>query len=95
MSDSAGIPSPLWSRQIIWGSHRLSYGVIKPSANAWQSGVLWGAAKTLVSDGDNIVWGTMSDGDNIVWGTAADGDNIVWGTANVANTVWPIFKGGM
>jgi serine protease AprX len=53
--------------------------------------IVWGTA----SDGDNIVWGTMSDGDNIVWGTAADGDNIVWGTANVANTVWPIFKGGM
>ena len=53
--------------------------------------IVWGTA----ADGDNIVWGTMSDGDNIVWGTAADGDNIVWGTANVTNTVWPIFKGGM
>ena len=59
----------VWSRRIIWGSHRLSHGVIKPSANAWKTGVLWGAAKTLASDGDNIVWGTMSDGDNIVWGT--------------------------
>ena len=53
--------------------------------------IVWGTA----TDGDNIVWGTAADGDNIVWGTAADGDNIVWGTANVANTVWPIFKGGM
>jgi serine protease AprX len=52
--------------------------------------IVWGTA----ADGDNIVWGTMSDGDNIVWGTFADGDNIVWGTANVANTVWPILKGG-
>jgi hypothetical protein len=84
----------------------LQGGVIDPTANAWRLGVQWGWAKTnatdgdnivwgTASDGDNIVWGTMSDGDNIVWGTAADGDNIVWGTANVANTVWPIFKGGM
>jgi serine protease AprX len=78
----------VWSRRIIWGSHRLSHGVIKPTANAWTTGVLWGAAKTLVSDGDNIVWGTMSDGDNIVWGTS-DGDNIVWGTAaDGDNIVW-------
>jgi serine protease AprX len=78
----------VWSRRIIWGSHRLSHGFIKPSANAWQTGVLWGAARTLGSDGDNIVWGTMSDGDNIVWGTA-DGDNIVWGTASDGdNIVW-------
>src|SRR5580765_94136 len=88
----------VWSRRIIWGSHRLAHGVIKPSANAWKNGVLWGAAKPLASDGDNIVWGTMSDGDNIVWGTAdgdnivwgtaADGDNIVWGTADGDNIVW-------
>jgi hypothetical protein len=88
----------VWSRRIIWGSHRLNHGDIKPSANAWKTGVLWGAAKTLVTDGDNIVWGTMSDGDNIVWGTAdgdnivwgtaADGDNIVWGTADGDNIVW-------
>jgi hypothetical protein len=88
----------VWSRRIIWGSHRLSHGIIKPSANAWKNGVLWGGAKPLASDGDNIVWGTMSDGDNIVWGTAdgdnivwgtaSDGDNIVWGTADGDNIVW-------
>jgi serine protease AprX len=96
-----GDPMPIqrvWSRRIIWGSHRLSHGIIKPSANAWKNGVLWGGAKPLASDGDNIVWGTMSDGDNIVWGTAdgdnivwgtaSDGDNIVWGTADGDNIVW-------
>jgi len=51
--------------------------------------IVWGTAV----DGDNIVWGTAADGDNIVWGTAGGADNIVWGTANVANTVWPIFRG--
>jgi len=80
----------VWSKQIIWGSHRLSGGVINPSANAWTTSVVWGAARTLVTDGDNIVWGTMAlDGDNIVWGTATDGDNIVWGTvADGDNIVW-------
>ncbi|MGB7217212.1 MAG: S8 family peptidase, partial [Vicinamibacterales bacterium] len=37
---------PAWSRQIIWGNHRLSHGVLSPSANAWRLGVSWGAAKT-------------------------------------------------
>jgi serine protease AprX len=80
-----------WSHAIIWGNHRLSHGLIKPTANAWKNGVVWGVAKTLATDGDNIVWGTATDGDNIVWGTdcgGADCDNIVWGTADGDNIVW-------
>ena len=77
----------MWSRQIIWGNHRLSGGALVPSANAWSLRTTWGVAST--ADGDNIVWGTVADGDNIVWGTAADGDNIVWGTAvDGDNIVW-------
>ena len=71
----------MWSRQIIWGDHRIKGGVIKPAANAWASSVVWG---TLADDqGENIVWGTLcaDDCENIVWGTAADElENIVWGT---------------
>jgi serine protease AprX len=79
----------VWSRQVLWGSHRLTEGFIKPTANAWANNIVWGTARTLGSDGDNIVWGTMSDGDNIVWGTMSDGDNIVWGTAaDGDNIVW-------
>jgi serine protease AprX len=79
----------VWSRQIIWGSHRLRKGVIKPNANAWANSVVWGAARTMGDLGDNIVWGTVApDGDNIVWGTAL-GDNIVWGTTFLGdNIVW-------
>ena len=76
----------VWSRQINWGSHRLT-GFILPSANAWATNIVWGTAKTLGSDGDNIVWGTAADGDNIVWGTA-DGDNIVWGTSADTDVTW-------
>jgi serine protease AprX len=81
----------IWSRQLLWGNHRLKGGVINPSANAWATNVVWGAAKKL-DTGDNIVWGTVDNGDNIVWGTAA-GDNIVWGASVVStvagdNVVW-------
>jgi serine protease AprX len=80
----------VWSKQIIWGSHRLTGGLILPNANAWGNNVVWGSARTQVSLGDNIVWGTMAlDGDNIVWGSTSLGDNIVWGTMiNGDNIVW-------
>jgi len=80
----------VWSRQILWGSHRLTGGIMKPSANAWSNTVVWGSAKTMADSGDNIVWGSMAlDGDNIVWGSADSGDNIVWGTAWAGdNIVW-------
>ena len=78
----------VWSQQVIWGNHRLSGGYLNPLANAWANNIVWGTAKTLVTDGDNIVWGTVCAAcDNIVWGTAdASGDNIVWGTS--VNLVW-------
>src|SRR4051812_36252910 len=89
----------VWSRQIIWGSHRLSSGIMNPTANAWANNITWGAARTMGLSGDNVVWGTMaadgdnvvwgtSSGDNVVWGTAFDGDNVVWGTASGDNVVW-------
>jgi len=81
----------VWSRQIIWGNHRLTGGYINPQANAWGDNIVWGTAKTMAAGGDNIVWGTECIGgcDNIVWGTADDnGDNIVWGTSFDDNIVW-------
>jgi serine protease AprX len=91
----------MWSRQVIWGNHRIKGGVLKPAANAWAANIVWG---TLADDaGENIVWGTLcaDDCENIVWGTAADelenivwgtvddGENIVWGTADDGeNIVW-------
>jgi serine protease AprX len=80
----------LWSRQVIWGNHRIKGGVLKPAANAWASNIVWG---TLADEqGENIVWGTLcaDDCENIVWGTAADElENIVWGTVDAGeNIVW-------
>src|SRR5260221_39406 len=64
----------MWSKQIIWGSHRLTGGTLNPLASAFRTSTTWGAAKNDSSD--NIVWGTYGD-DNIVWGTSGDDDNIV------------------
>ena len=84
------IPSA-WGRQVIWGNHRITGGVIRPNANAYQLGTTWGSA--FDGDGDNIVWGTLLDGDNLVWGTAdlLSADNLVWGTVRDLagdNLVW-------
>jgi serine protease AprX len=84
----------VWSRQILWGNHRLTGGVIKPTGNAWGANVVWGTAKTLGSTGDNVVWGTMASGDNVVWGTSS-GDNVVWGTSfSGDNVVWGTMASG-
>jgi serine protease AprX len=87
----ARMPSQtVWSRQILWGNQRIAGGYISPFANAWATGVIWGAARSL-DDIDNIVWGTECGAgcDNIVWGTHdANGDNIVWGTDGDDNIVW-------
>jgi serine protease AprX len=102
----AGQPYPHpseWSQALNWGNHRIKNGVIKPNANAWKLGVVWGAPQTAT--GQNIVWGTLCKNscnsqawsaadseDNIVWGTAsAEEDNIVWGTfaaLDEDNIVW-------
>ncbi len=81
----------VWSKQIIWGNHRISGGYLNPRGNAWSTQIVWGAAHGLDGELDNIVWGTEcgESCDNIVWGTGdADGDNIVWGTDGDDNIVW-------
>ncbi|HXG57152.1 MAG TPA: S8 family peptidase [Vicinamibacterales bacterium] len=53
-------PSP-WSREIIWGGHRVRGGVLTAGATAWRPEVVWGASTT--AEGDDIVWGTSLDGE--------------------------------
>jgi serine protease AprX len=83
----------VWSRQVIWGNHRLTGGVISPTANAWGTNVVWGVAKTMGMTGDNVVWGTMANGDNVVWGVSS-GDNVVWGVSSGDNVVWGVSFSG-
>jgi serine protease AprX len=84
-----------WSKQLLWGNHRISKGVIKPNAPAWKLGVVWGAAKSLT--GANIVWGTYcsEECDNVVWGTTDGLANVAWPTASADedNMVWGTYAG--
>ena len=87
--------SSAWSKRIIWGNRRISGGVVRPNANAFELGTVWGSA--IDATGDNIVWGTLlSDDDNIVWGTVDLLDNIVWGTLDASgdNIVWGTLRDG-
>ena len=92
-----------WSKQIIWGNHRLSGGAIRPNANAFNRLTTWGAPVdndgdaivwgTLLNAGENLVWGTVDslNEENLVWGTVLDaaGENLVWGTSvENENLVW-------
>jgi serine protease AprX len=87
-------PTP-WSRQLIWGTHRISGGLLTPTANAWTTSVTWG--DTATASGERIAWGTVCGAscENIVWGTTAACDpaidptceNIVWGTTSACNPV--------
>ena len=95
-----------WSREIIWGNHRLSGGAPLPSGNAWATNVTWGTALTLGSTGDPITWGakcgacdnivlTANADPNVVWGTEFDAlQNVVWGTSWDQNVVWGTDCGG-
>ncbi|MBM3728667.1 MAG: hypothetical protein FJW40_24980 [Acidobacteria bacterium] len=67
----------VWSRQIIWGNHRITGGYMVPHRNAWLNTTIWGSARTLGDDGDNIVWGTNAD-DDVTWGSSADEDVVVY-----------------
>ena len=49
--------SATWSRQLIWGNHRISGGRLTPTAIAWGSDVLWGAPSR--SDGTPVSWGVL------------------------------------
>ncbi len=92
------IPSSwLWSKQINWGNHKVTGGVIKPNGSAWAQTIVWGTLddENIVwgtqcgNDCENIVWGTIDDVENIVWGTIDEGENIVWGTSDDGeNIVW-------
>jgi serine protease AprX len=85
--------SATWGKAIVWGNHRLTGGLMKPSANAWTVGTQWGALQA--PSGYRVVWGTSDSDDNIIWGTSDSEDNIVWGTDfSDDNIVWGTECGG-
>jgi serine protease AprX len=84
MADPIAGETAEWSRHLIWGNYRLSGGVPLPGANAWTTGLTWGAL--AAPDGQRVVWGAESL-DNIVWSLVDD--NIVW-SLDDENIVWSL-----
>ena len=89
--------APEWSRQIIWANHQVSGGNLIATANAWASGVTWGAATT--ANAELVTWGLLSSRSEwgVVgsewssWGASCSGtdcDRVVWGSEQSVNVVW-------
>jgi serine protease AprX len=90
-----------WSRQLLWGNHRIQGGVLTPTANAWGSTVGWGAATTAA--GEPVSWGVRCDADCSHpsferWGTTCvtlDCTVVIWGDIMADNVVWGWTCGGL
>jgi serine protease AprX len=90
-------PSPTeWSRQIIWGNYQVQGGDLIATANAWGTGVQWGAS----TNADELVtWGLVCVGTECgvdgsgwnSWGASCSPtscDTILWGSGQAVNVVW-------
>jgi len=87
--------SATWSRQLLWGNHRIRGGLLTPTANAWGTDVPWGAASG--ADGTPVAWGVQcASADCGVpsaerWGTTCltpDCGVVIWGDVTSENVVW-------
>jgi len=92
-----------WSRQLIWGNHRVQGGYLTSDANAWSTSIVWGGAMT--PGGQNIAWGIICStadcgtGGGVwsTWGTTCSDvscGTVVWGHENSENVVWGSTCGG-
>jgi hypothetical protein len=85
-----------WGRQLIWANRQLRGGRLTSDANAWPTGVVWGAP--LTPNGQNVVWGVIeSSGGWTTWGTACADPScstFVWGGSGARNVVWGAKCGG-
>src|SRR5262245_32007234 len=94
--DTTPYPSGVtWSRQLIWGNHRIRGGRLTPGGAAWANDVPWGAAKR--SDGTAVSWGVLcasadcTDATSERWGTTCvlpDCSVVIWGDVSSENVVW-------
>jgi hypothetical protein len=90
-----------WSRQLLWGNHRVQGGRLTPTANAWGTDVTWGAAAAF--DGQAVTWGVLCSSPDCSgatpdrWGAACvtvDCRVVVWGSVTSENVVWGWTCGG-
>jgi serine protease AprX len=87
--------SSTWSGRLIWANHLIRGGRLTPTANAWTTKLVWGAAKT--PNGANVQWGVLSDGSSDAWGVTCANANCTtfeWGGSNSPNVVWGTMCGG-
>jgi len=94
----ATIPYPFsatWSRQLLWGNHRVRGGLLTPTALAWSPDVGWGAATT--SGGTPVTWGVLcssadcSETTSDRWGATCLSPGcgvVIWGDVTSENVVW-------
>jgi serine protease AprX len=91
------------SRRIVWGNRLIKGGRLTPSATAWATDVMWGAA--ITPRGENVSWGEICSGDDCSsdsagwtpWATqCADQTctSVIWGSGTVTNVVWGSTCGG-
>jgi hypothetical protein len=66
-----------WSGRLIWGTRLVQGGSLTADANAWPTGVTWGASTTAA--GLPIDWGVIGSSDRWTM-TTGSSQNVVWGT---------------
>ena len=70
---------PEWSRQIVWGKHRVQGGYLTSDANAWSNDVVGGQT---TAGAQNVTWGAGTvEGMTIVWGEACESSGcraVIW-----------------
>jgi serine protease AprX len=102
----AGTPYPRsgeWASRIIWGNQLIGGGRLTADANAWSTGVTWGAA--TLAGGQNVEWGVicsaarcdLEGGTWNRWGTTCSDStcsDVTWGSGSSENVVWGSNCGG-
>jgi len=75
-----------WTRQLVWGNRVIQGGQLADDANAWSTGLTWGASTTLL--GESITWGSAfsNPGRNVVWGSRCGGGD--------CDTAWTVSGNG-
>jgi subtilisin family serine protease len=93
-------PTP-WSRQLIWGNHRIAGGQIRAAANAWRTDVTWGSG--LTPEGQLVAWGVACAAAAVPPAPGTSCEPIPWTTAaspetapdtSSDNVVWGAECGG-
>jgi subtilisin family serine protease len=99
-ASTAKDPTP-WSRQLIWGNHRIGGGQLRAEANAWRADVPWGSG--LTPEGQLVAWGVACGDAAVEPAPGTSCETVSWTTATSPvtapgtasdNVVWGAECGG-